>query len=62
VSCEHCGSTNGHWFTTHIWECDDCGENTKYFEITEKGKTVLKELLGKPVDETKKRENDDEVS
>ena len=43
--CEHCNSTRGHWSGKNIWLCHDCKKHTIYYEATELGKQVLKELL-----------------
>ncbi|MHA1170093.1 MAG: hypothetical protein ACTSRU_19865 [Candidatus Hodarchaeales archaeon] len=43
--CEHCGSTKGHWIGNY-WDCYNCGSITTYYQITEKGREVLRALLG----------------
>ena len=55
--CEHCGSKNGHWDVKNLWHCTDCDRITAYYEVTEKGKEVLRIILGEPnnlSEETKK--------
>ncbi len=42
--CDHCHSEKGHWDTENLWHCEDCDRVTSYFEITELGIQVLKEL------------------
>ena len=49
MRCEHCDSTNGHWSSKNIWLCHDCNKITIYYEVTELGKQVVKELLEESV-------------
>ena len=46
--CDYCDSVNGYWFFGANWRCNDCNKTTQYFKITEKGKEVLRLLLGEP--------------
>jgi len=58
MSCEHCGSTNGHWSSKNIWLCSDCNKITIYYEVTELGKQAVKELLTESVASDTKRKGE----